>query len=303
LKNILTQANVPPIIFAIASMILQSLSDCIYKRGQVKGIVPETFLVFQSYSFGLTALILVIFQDTFRFDLTAWKYGPVCGLLAFAAYYFFLRSLKTGQVSVNTMIFRMSFVLTAILGILFFHEPVSIHKIFGLLSATLAVLCLTILSTIFGNSQETVKTSDIPERGKQLAFPFLAFMCLGLLSFLYKVATLEQIQPSSLIFIQFSFFSPLAMIYAALYKRFNWHSTSVMHGLGAGVLLSLALILLVTALTRGEAGIMVPINQMSFALTAILAVKWFGEAWTKSKTIGVILATGAVFLLSSGVSP
>ena len=37
---------------------------------------------------------------------------------------------------------------------------------------------------------------------------------------------------------------------------------------------------------------------MSFILTAVLAVPWFGEAWTARKTAAVILAAGAVVLLS-----
>ncbi len=43
---------------------------------------------------------------------------------------------------------------------------------------------------------------------------------------------------------------------------------------------------------------MVPINQMSFVLTAALAAPWFGEAWTNAKTVAVVLAAGAVLLLS-----
>ncbi|MBI2881086.1 MAG: hypothetical protein HYY21_05835, partial [Candidatus Tectomicrobia bacterium] len=88
-------------------MAVQSLSDCVYKRAQVKGAVPETFLVYQSYSFGLTALA-----------------------------------------------------------------------------------------------------------------------CLGTLSFFYKLAAREGVPASALMFIQFSFFSPLAMAWAALRRRFAWHPAS-----------------------------------------------------------------------------
>ena len=88
------------------------------------------------------------------------------------------------------------------------------------------------------------------------------------------------------------------MIYAGLRRRFVWHPVSASHGLPAGVLLSGALILLVFALTDGDAGIVVPINQMSFVLVAALAVPWFGEAWTRWKTLAVLLAAAAVVLLA-----
>ncbi|MFQ5914048.1 MAG: EamA family transporter [Nitrospinota bacterium] len=295
----LRKISVPPALLALASMAVQSLADCVYKRSQVKGAVPETFLVYQSYSFGVTAFALVLAQGAFRSDLTAWKYGPACGLVGFAAYYFFLRSLKGGQVSVNTMIFRLSFVLTALLAIVFLGEPVTVRKVSGLAVAGLAVAALTIFPALrkkAGGAGAAEGTAG--EKGRSLAFALAALACLGTLSFFYKLAAREGVPAPALIFIQFAFFSPSAMVYAAFRRRFLRHPVSIGHGLGAGVLLSLALILLVSALMRGEAGIMVPINQMSFVLTAAFAVPWFGEAWTAPKTVAVLLAAGAVFLLS-----
>lgn len=281
-------------------MAVQSLSDCVYKRAQVKGAVPETFLVYQSYSFGLTALLLVLASGALRSDLAAWKYGPACGLVGFAAYYCFLRSLKSGQVSVHTMVFRLSFVLTAFLAVLFLGEAVTPRKVLGLGAAAAAVAALAALPSpgLSKGRKRPGRPAQPSEGGRGLGFALAALACLGTLSFFYKLAAREGVPASALIFIQFSFFSPSAMAYAAIRRRFLWHPTSVAHGLAAGVLLSLALILLVSALGRGEAGVLVPINQMSFVLTAVLAVPWFGEAWTTRKTAAVLLATGAVFLLS-----
>jgi drug/metabolite transporter (DMT)-like permease len=305
-----TAVAVPPILFALASMAVQSFADCVYKRAQVKGTVPETFLVYQSYSFGVTAFALVLALGVFRADWTAWKYGPACGLIGFAAYYFFLRSLKGGQVSVNTMVFRLSFILTAGLAVVFLAEPVTERKLAGLAAAVLAVASLTVTPGRGGGGGRRRPGSEMGTgsrggagaasagKGRGLGFAVAALLCLGTLSFIYKLAAREGVPAPSLIFIQFAFFSPSAMVYAALRRRFVWHPVSARHGLGAGVLLSVSLILLVSALARGEAGTMVPVSQMSFILTAVLAVPWFGEAWTSRKTAAVILAAGAVALLS-----
>lgn len=279
-------------------MVVQSLSDCVYKRSQLKGAIPETFLVYQSYSFGITAFVLVIFLDVFRTDWTAWKYGPACGLVGFTAYYCFLCSLKFGQVSVNTVIFRLSFVLTALFAIVFLGEPISIRKGVGLLVATFAIASLADLPWLKKLRSDDPKGAKPIHMGKSLAFSVAAFTCLGTLSFIYKLAANDGVPAPLLIFIQFAFFSPLAMVYGAFRRRFVWHPISALHGLGAGVLLSLALILLVSALMQGEAGVIVPINQMSFVLTAALAVPWFGESWSIPKTTAIILAVGAVLLLS-----
>jgi drug/metabolite transporter (DMT)-like permease len=302
-----TAIIVPPVLFALASMAVQSLVDCVYKRAQVKGAVPETVLVYQSYSFGVTAFALVLALGVFPADLTAWKYGPACGLIGFAAYYFFLRSLKGGQVSVNTTVFRLSFILTAGLAVVFLAEPVTAQKAGGLAAAVLAVASLTVTSGRGGHRRPGAETGTgsaggaaavSAGKGRGVGFAVAALLCLGTLLFIYKLAAREGVPAPSLIFIQFAFFSPAAMVYATLRRRFVWHPVSAGHGLGAGVLLSLSLILLVSALARGEAGTMVPVSQMSFVLTAVLAVPWFGEAWTARKTAAVILAAGAVALLS-----
>ena len=65
--------------------------------------------------------------------------------MTYSAYYAYLRSLKSGQVSVNTMIFRLSFVLTAFLAIVILGEAVTWRKLLGLSSAVLAALSLTVL--------------------------------------------------------------------------------------------------------------------------------------------------------------
>ena len=288
-----------PIVLALASMVFQSLGDGVYKRSQVKGAYPELFLVYQSYSFGLTSLALVLVFDVFRTDWIAWKYGPICGLVGFSAYYCFLTSLREGQVSTNTMIFRLSFVLTALLAIIFLGEAITLSKLIGLASAVLAVLSLTLLPRLFSKPSTKGAANSTSSSTKSIAFAISAMLLLGILSFVYKLAASEGVPGPSLIFIQFAFFSPIAMLYTYFRDRFIWHPASVSHGLCAGVLLSLALILLVTALGRGDAGVVVPINQMSFVLVAVLAVPWFKELWSIWKTIAVAFAMLTIWLLAS----
>ncbi|MFC1665384.1 EamA family transporter [Pseudomonadota bacterium] len=288
-----------PILLALASMIFQSLGDGVYKRSQNHKAYPELFLVYQSYSFGITSLALVYIFDVFRTDWVAWKYGPICGVVGFTAYFCFLSSLREGQVSINTMIFRLSFVLTAVLAIVFLGEPITLQKSIGLITAALAVLSLTVFPILFSNGSANKTHVSTPGSRKSIILAITAMLLLGVLSFVYKLAASEGVPGPSLIFIQFAFFSPIAMLYAYFRKRFVWHQTSVNHGLSAGVLLSLALILLVSALGRGDAGVVVPINQMSFVLIAVLAVPWFKESWTIWKTIAVGFAALTIWLLSS----
>ena len=180
-------------------MIFQSLGDGVYKRSQNHGAYPELFLVYQSYSFGITALVLVVAFDVFRSDWLAWKYGPVCGLIGFAAYFCFLTSLKGGQVSVNTMIFRLSFVLTALLAVVFLGEAVTLQKLIGLFTAVLAVLSLTLFPRIFSKQGIDDSSKSPSGSGKSIGFAILAMILLGLLTFIYKLAASEGVPGPSLI--------------------------------------------------------------------------------------------------------
>ena len=84
------------------------------------------------------------------------------------------------------------------------------------------------------------------------------------------------------------------MLNAAYLRRFVWHPASAAHGLAASLLISMAIALLIGAQFGGEAGGVVPINQMGFVFTAV----WFRETWTAWKTAAVLPAAGAVVLPS-----
>ena len=60
----------------------------------------------------------------------------------FFAFYNFSRSLRTGSISTNAPIFRLSFTLTAALAMWLLHEPLTLIKLAGLGLALIAVLAL-----------------------------------------------------------------------------------------------------------------------------------------------------------------
>lgn len=67
-----------------------------------------------------------------------------------------------------------------------------------------------------------------------------------------------------------------------------------MHAPACGVLNASGRVLLAWALTSGEASAAVPISQMSFVFTFLLAAPLFGEAVTRRKVWGLFAAVLAV---------
>ena len=95
----------------------------------------------------------------------------------------------------------------------------------------------------------------------------------------------------------------LAGIGMILYRgeSFFAHLTASRHllftGL-AGLTLSLSIASFYTALSRGDASVVVPVFAMYFAVTVIVGCAFLGEQITLSKLLGVVLAAGAIYLLT-----
>ena len=95
----------------------------------------------------------------------------------------------------------------------------------------------------------------------------------------------------------------LAGIGMILYRgeSFFAHLTASRHllftGL-AGLTLSLSIASFYTALSRGDASVVVPVFAMYFAVTVIVGCAFLGEEITLAKLLGVVLAGGAIYLLT-----
>lgn len=66
----------------------------------------------------------------------------------------------------------------------------------------------------------------------------------------------------------------------------------------SGLLIFAGILALLFALSTGEASRYAPITRLGFVVTFLVATFVFGESLTVSKGVGVVLAVGAVVLLS-----
>lgn len=64
----------------------------------------------------------------------------ISGISCAFGYYFFYRALVYGQASSVVPISSMYIVVTAVLAIIFMHEPLTAKKLFGILSAVIAIV-------------------------------------------------------------------------------------------------------------------------------------------------------------------
>ena len=277
------------LLLSLMSMALVGTADLLLRRATLRGVRPGSFMVLQSWFFGPTALAWALATGSLRWN-RAILFGPVAGVLAFVATYAFLRSLQApgGQISVNAAIYRLNLAVTAVLAIVFLGESVTAPKIAGLVLAVTAVLLLT---------ETSARRATPSARG--VGWAGVATVVFGLVLFLYKVAVGIGAPPALLILGQFSSLTTIAFCWATWreggvrFTRAIWTHAPV-----CGVLNSSGRVLLAWALTSGEASAAVPVSQMSFVFTFLLAAPLFGEPVTPRKLGGLVAAVLAVLAFS-----
>src|SRR3954453_18190690 len=108
--------------YAFAALVCYGLGDFIYKRATTAGVKPHHFLMGQAWYFCPAIFLYAWTTGTLVVGPSA-AWGALAGLLIFVSFYNFLRSLAAGSVSINAPIFRLNFVITAILAIAILREP------------------------------------------------------------------------------------------------------------------------------------------------------------------------------------
>jgi len=274
----------PAVLFALLSMTLVGLADFLYKRAALAGVVPSSYLLVQSWFFGPTAFVFGIASGACGFTLLSswvlWEQSWFCRGTHVPD------QPSTREATVNTPIFRLSFVVTVALALLFLGEQFTLRKVAGFALAATSILLLTGFSV-----RRFVRDGLGQGKRKPIVLAMAAMGCMGLLHFLYAIAARLGATGASFIFSQFCGFTLIALFHALYWERgvrldrAVWATAPL-----AGIFTSAGLILLIMALQRGEASVAVPISQMSFVVTTFLAVIAYGEGLTPRKAAGLAAA-------------
>ena len=125
--------------YALGALLLYGVADFVYKRGAAAGAEPHHFLMVQTWFFTPCALLYGLASGTLVFNVAA-LWGAVAGVCAVIGYYNFAHSLRSGSVSTNATIFRLSFAVTVALAVLVLKEPLTAPKVAGLVLVVAAMV-------------------------------------------------------------------------------------------------------------------------------------------------------------------
>lgn len=280
-----------PIVFALVAMVCYGLSDFVYKQAARHGIRADHFLMAQAWFF-CPSVTLYAFLTGNLMLVPAALWGVLAGLFSFIGFYYFIQSLKTGSVSTNASIFRLNFIVTVLLVIVFLGEPLTVAKIAGLALALVATWLL------LGGGASGAASSEA--RRRSLIQVGVATLAFGTSTFFHTVGLRQGVRPEMLAVAQAALFMPLAttVVYAAD-RRIGAPKVTFHYGAPAAVLLLLATIFLLHGIAAGQASVLVPIAQMGFIVAALLGILVLREPVTLRKAVGLASAFGALAVLAA----
>jgi drug/metabolite transporter (DMT)-like permease len=279
----------PGIGLALLAMISFGAGDLIYKRAAAAGIEARHFIMLQAWFFcPLVTLYALIRQKLVLEPAALW--GSLAGLVMFFAFYNFSKSLRSGSISTNAPIFRLSFTLTAGLAIWLLNESLTLTKVAGLGLAFIAVIALA------GGPQQG--TSSTPSYGS-LTRVLLATVAAGIGNLLYKVGLLAGSSPETLLTTQAWVFCSLATLFVWFYDgRIKPPVAGFRYGALVGVTLLLAFTALLNGLAVGPASVLIQVAQLGFVFTAVLGRLLFAETLSWRKRCGLVVAATAMVTLA-----
>ena len=272
------------IVLALFASFLIGVADYVYGRAVRNKILPGTITVSQS-----SIVVPITWIWTYCEGSYAWTPPALLGFctafFTFIGFWSFMRSVELGEASASTPIYRMSFVVTAMLAVWFLSESITLPKIVGLILTGCAIF---LFSDFHRGSFSTDKLVSI-------LWAVVAMAAVGFVNFFYKLGVEGGVAPIMFLHSQAIFFITISFIYSfAVQGGPQFSKKGWAHGFVTATCFIFGITSLLAAFREGEATIVTPILQLSFITTTILATWRLSEKMTVRKLLGLAAAVGTI---------
>lgn len=276
--------------YALAALAAYGVGDFIYKQSAQAKVKASHFLMGQAWCFCPLVILYAVTTGTLVVALPA-LWGCMAGLFIFVGLHQFLRSLENGPVSITAPIFRLNFIITALLAIVILEEPMSLLKLAGFAFALAATWLLV---------------AGLPGGGREIGRPFfvqvsIATATMGAANFFHKLGLHFGMTPETMLAAQAIVFVSLATAFTRFSEgRLPVPAITWRYSVPAAIVLIGAFLFLLHGLSIGPASALVPIAQMGFVVTSALGIVFLGEPFTGRKAAGLAAALAALMALAFG---
>ncbi len=189
----------------------------------------------------------------------------------------------------TALLSKISVVIPVSVAIFYFHEPLTLRFILGMLCALLAIVFLHL---------PLIHTSQLSQKHYILGFSL--FLGSGIIDTNFKLLQ-QHYHPPSLAITTGIFFTA-GCIGSILWSIKHWkiHFKMLMVGIGLGTLNFFSIVFLMLALKNLPASLFFPLNNIGIlVLTTFLGVVWFQERFSSIQWLGILAALMAIYLLAT----
>lgn len=279
-------------LYALLGMLGNTGNDLIFKVAakQQEGRSIALFYLLQALFIIICCLAAVwLLQLGSIVHMTSLQFGLPIGVATYATYMLVLKSLVASEVSTNITIFRLNFVVSSVLAVVFLGEILTVRKIIGLLLCCAAILVLFL---------STPRSNRGAHNGLRFSIP--ACLLAGGLNILIKVAFNNGALIVQLILYRYLVVAVLAAAPFLLRHKQNGGGNGRIYLLAllSGMAMMFALFFTFAAFQIGDVALVTPINQLAFVFSTAGAVLILKEQMSTKKILAILLAVSSILAIT-----
>lgn len=275
--------------YAILSLFFAGASDTVFKRQATSGHCIGQYMIIVGIVWTIVFSAAAFIQNEYMPNSTTIFYSLITGMFSAVANYLLIYSMQKLQAGIAATIYRLNMAIAVFIAVIFLNETISLPKIIGI---SIAIVSIILFFDRSGNASSILSAA--------VFIAIIASMLRALMGIGYKLAMTKGVQHN-----WFLAGNGLCWILIGLLniiftdRAFKVHIENVWTGFLSGLLICGIVFFFAKALACGQASVIIPIAQMSFIVTTLLAWLIWKEKLSKKVLIGMVLACISIFLLSS----
>jgi uncharacterized membrane protein len=281
----------PAILYALLSLFFAGLNDLVFKRYAIKARSRGTVIA-------IIGLVWAGLQLGFSPPVGGWAgftdndllFGLSAGVALTLSNLLLIESLAHIEVSLGSTLYRLNTLGVVALSVWFLGESLSLLQATGIALGMLAVLLL--LQT--GRTQTHDRLFQ-----RFLALAILASLLRAVYGVLTKAGLNLGADAGRLLLIAACCWIVGGAVYALIREKgFHAHAKPLLYGVVSGVLVTLIVNFLVTAMSLGDASLVIPIANLSFVAALLFSLLLGWERLSGQKITAIVCAVASILLLS-----
>jgi transporter family protein len=279
-------------LFAVIGMLANAGKDTVFKiaAGEEaaqpgKGSI-SLFYALKAGMIVVLSLLVILVTRRSLYHPVSLLYSLPIGVCTYVTYMLALKSLVQGDASVNVTTFRLNFILSSVIAVLFLGESLSVRKVLGM------VLCLASIAVFFIGTRRTGE-SHVKNTG--LPFALLTLLFMAVLNTLNKIALNAGASIIHLVMYRYVIVCAIGGIVLLARRQSAVPSRKLLVTAGAcAVLMLVSLTFMLSAIAGSDITLVIPISQLSFLFTALLSFLFLKEKMNLLKVAGILMAVVSI---------